>query len=111
MYWVYMVLCADNSYYSGSTTSLERRIHEHNEGKGAKYTRSRRPIKLLQAWKVENRSTALRLEAFLKKCTKQEKEAFRVDPSLLLLKAKEKGLEFIIELPQEGREKDANRSN
>lgn len=106
-----MVCCADNTYYSGSTTSLERRIRVHNEGKGAKYTRSRRPLSLLQAWKVENRSQALRLEALLKKCSKQEKEKFVTEPHLLLHKAEEKGLEFVIGILEERREDDAYRTN
>jgi putative endonuclease len=91
VYWVYIVRCADNTLYSGSTSQLERRMLEHNEGKGAKYTRGRRPVILQQAWMVENRSQALQLEAFLKKFSKQDKESFISEPNLFLLQAKEKG--------------------
>lgn len=96
MYWVYIVRCVDNTLYSGSTPRLERRIAEHNEGKGAKYTRGRRPVTLSQAWTVENRSQALQIEAFLKRFPKREKEKFIVEPNLLLIRAEEKGYPFII---------------
>lgn len=96
MYWVYIVRCADGTLYSGSTPQLGRRITEHNLGKGAKYTRGRRPVILMQAWIVENRSQALQLEAFLKKFSKQEKERFIEEPELLLNRAKEKSYSFDI---------------
>ncbi|GAA3833555.1 GIY-YIG nuclease family protein [Nocardioides panacisoli] len=47
MAWTYIVECADGSYYVGSTTDLDRRIWEHNEGVGAAYTRRRRPVELV----------------------------------------------------------------
>lgn len=96
MYWVYILSCADNTLYTGSTPRLERRIEEHNDGKGAKYTRGRRPVILLQAWTVENRSQALQLEAFIKSFSRKEKNQFIKDPEQLPLRAKEKGYEFII---------------
>ena len=49
MAWMYILECADGSYYVGSTDDLERRIWEHNEGIGAKYTARRRPVKLVYA--------------------------------------------------------------
>jgi putative endonuclease len=49
MAWMYILECADGSYYVGSTNDLERRIWEHNEGIGAKYTARRRPVKLVYA--------------------------------------------------------------
>jgi putative endonuclease len=49
MAWMYILECADGSYYVGSTTDLERRVWEHNEGLGAKYTARRRPVKLVYA--------------------------------------------------------------
>jgi hypothetical protein len=45
MAWVYIVECRDGSYYVGSTTDLDRRIWQHNEGLGAQYTRHRRPVR------------------------------------------------------------------
>jgi putative endonuclease len=47
MAWMYILECADGSYYVGSTNSLERRITEHQQGLGAKYTSGRLPIKLV----------------------------------------------------------------
>ncbi|MEL1135826.1 GIY-YIG nuclease family protein [Desulfitobacterium sp. THU1] len=96
MYWVYILLCAGKTLYTGTTPQLERRIKEHNEGKGAKYTRGRRPVVLKQAWVVENRGQALRLEAFIKRFSRQEKEAMIASPEKLLQLAKEKGYEFDI---------------
>jgi putative endonuclease len=51
MAWTYILRCADDSYYVGSTTDLERRLSEHNLGLGAAYTRRRRPVQL--AWSGE----------------------------------------------------------
>jgi len=60
--------------YSGITVNLDRRVGEHNSSKfGAKYTRSRRPVKLVYAKKFRNRSTASRAEAKIKKLTRTEK--------------------------------------
>jgi putative endonuclease len=49
MAWMYILRCADDSYYVGSTVDLERRLWEHNEGIGAKYTARRRPVELVYA--------------------------------------------------------------
>ncbi|NRA53638.1 MAG: GIY-YIG nuclease family protein [Gammaproteobacteria bacterium] len=74
-WFVYMVRCRDNSLYSGVTTDLARREHEHNSSvKGAKYTRVRRPVSLVFSQAVANRSMAGKLEARLKKLTKKNKE-------------------------------------
>ena len=98
MYWVYILRCSDHTLYTGSTPRLERRIKEHNEGKGAKYTRGRRPVSLLQAWQVENRSQALQLEAFIKSLERSRKEQLISEPQGLSLLAKEKGYDFTIEV-------------
>ncbi|MDP2923703.1 MAG: GIY-YIG nuclease family protein [Candidatus Omnitrophota bacterium] len=50
-FWVYIVECQDGTYYTGYTPNLKKRIELHNKGKGAKYTRDRRPVKL--AWSKE----------------------------------------------------------
>ncbi|MGA8247861.1 MAG: GIY-YIG nuclease family protein [Nocardioides sp.] len=47
MPWVYLLECADGSYYTGSTVDLERRLSQHQEGEGAAYTRRRRPVRLV----------------------------------------------------------------
>ncbi|HVJ50394.1 GIY-YIG nuclease family protein [Desulfitobacterium sp.] len=97
-YWVYILRCADQTLYSGSTTDLNRRLHEHNEGKGAKYTRSRSPVALMQAWQVATWSQALRLEAGLKKCSRMFKEELIRDPQMIKKWAEQTGYEFLIEV-------------
>jgi putative endonuclease len=75
-YYLYILACADDSLYTGITTDLERRIREHNEGKAAaKYTRTRRPVKLMYSKKFKDRSKATIAEAKLKKLSRQEKLA------------------------------------
>jgi len=74
-WYVYLVKCGDGSLYCGITTNIERRLKEHNSGsKGAKYTRSRRPVSLVHVEPSENRSTASRREAQIKKLTRKQKE-------------------------------------
>lgn len=75
MWHVYIIKCRDNSFYSGITVDLERRIKEHNEGgKGAKYTRARRPVKLVYKKRYRSRASASREEARIKNLNRQEKE-------------------------------------
>jgi putative endonuclease len=76
-WFVYYLRCADNSLYAGVTTDLSRRLHEHNtcNKKGAKYTRVRRPVKLVYAEAQENRQLACKREYQLKQLTKINKEA------------------------------------
>ncbi|AWB58956.1 GIY-YIG nuclease family protein [Colwellia sp. Arc7-D] len=76
MWYVYFLRCADNSLYAGITTSLERRLYEHNEcnKKAAKYTRVRRPVTLVYAEPQLNRQEASRREYQLKQLSKQNKE-------------------------------------
>ncbi|MBA6389710.1 GIY-YIG nuclease family protein [Colwellia sp. BRX10-3] len=76
MWYVYFLRCADNSLYAGITTSLERRVLEHNEcnKKGSKYTRMRRPVSLAYAESQINRQQASRREYQLKQLSKQNKE-------------------------------------
>ena len=74
-WWVYMLHCKDNSLYTGRATDVDRRCAEHNSGKGAKYTRSRRPVEVVYREKVEDRSAALRREAAIKRLERREKLA------------------------------------
>ncbi len=71
---VYMLRCADGSFYTGYSTDPARREKEHNCGRGAKYTRSRRPVELVYTEECADRSAALKREAALKKLTHAEKE-------------------------------------
>jgi len=72
---VYIVECADGSLYTGITTDLQRRIATHNAGNGARYTRSRRPVRLVYAETREDRSTALRREHEIKQMHVSAKQA------------------------------------
>ena len=72
---VYMLRCSDNSLYTGVTNNLERRVDEHNNGKqAAKYTRARRPVKLVYHENAESRSAATKRECEIKALPKVEKE-------------------------------------
>ncbi len=74
LYYAYILKCADGTLYTGTTTDLKRRVFEHNYTKrGARYTRSRRPIKLESSEKFSNRSKALIREAEIKKLKKTYK--------------------------------------
>jgi len=73
-WFVYIVCCADTTYYTGITTNLEKRILTHNQGVGAKYTKMRLPVKLIYSEIQKNRSAASIREAEIKKLTRKQKE-------------------------------------
>ena len=73
MYIVYILLCDDNTLYTGITTNIERRFKEHKEGKGSKYTRARKAVKIVYSKKCKNKSYALKHEAAIKRLTREEK--------------------------------------
>lgn len=74
VYYAYMLRCSDQTLYCGYTTDLERRLQAHNTGKGAKYTRCRRPVSLAYSEQFQTKTEALRCEAALKKLSHQQKE-------------------------------------
>ncbi len=79
-WWVYVVECRDGSLYTGITTNVVRRVDEHNSGvKGAKYTRSRRPVKLATCFPAGNRSDASKQEHAFKKLSRKRKLQFIKD--------------------------------
>jgi len=69
------VRCRDGSLYAGVTTDLERRLTQHNAGRGAAYTRSRRPVDLVYREEVLDRSAAQRREHAIRGLTRTEKES------------------------------------
>ena len=74
MYYLYILKCADQTLYTGISVDLNRRIKEHNHSKlGAKYTLTRRPVKLVYSKKFRNRSSASREEYRLKELSRDEK--------------------------------------
>ncbi len=73
-YIVYILKCADGSLYTGITNDIEKRLRDHNTSKtGAKYTKSRRPVKLLYQEKQNGRSKALKREAAIKRLARTKK--------------------------------------
>ena len=73
-HYVYILSCGDGTFYTDWTTDLEKRVKVHNQGKGAKYTRSRLPVKLLYSEEYSEKGEALRREAAIKKLTRRQKE-------------------------------------
>jgi putative endonuclease len=72
---VYMVSCSDGTLYTGITNNLEKRIDAHNLGNdGARYTRSRRPVKLVYSENVDSKSAAAKLELRIKKLPRSKKK-------------------------------------
>ena len=74
-WFVYMVRCADSSLYTGITKNVTRRCQQHNAGIASRYTRSRRPVRLVYQEAAASRSSALKREVAIKAMTKREKEA------------------------------------
>jgi putative endonuclease len=71
---MYVVKCSDGTFYTGVTTDLDRRVAEHNNSnKGAKYTATRRPVKLIYAIEKKDRSSACKAESKFKKLSRKEK--------------------------------------
>lgn len=71
--YVYILRCADDTLYCGWTTDLIARIAAHNRGNGAKYTRSRRPVKLAYYEEYENKQEAMSREWHIKRMSREEK--------------------------------------
>ena len=71
---VYVARCGDGSFYTGITTDPARRESAHNAGRGASYTRARRPVRLVHLEPAADRGAALRRELAIKRMTRSEKE-------------------------------------
>lgn len=72
-YYVYLVICSDDSLYCGISKDVSKRVSKHNTGKGAKYTRSRLPVTLVCHMGPFEKSEALRLECLVKKQKRMNK--------------------------------------
>lgn len=72
--YVYIVECCDHTYYTGWTTDLDKRIKAHNLGKGAKYTKARKPVKLVYFEEYDDKHSALQREYAIKQLTRKQKE-------------------------------------
>ena len=73
MNYTYIVKCCDGSLYTGWTNNIEKRINDHNNGKGAKYTKSRRPVVLAYYEEFHTKEEAMRREWEIKQMTREQK--------------------------------------
>jgi len=73
VWFVYLLECSDNTLYCGATNNLTRRITQHNEGKGAKYTKGRSPVVLIKFWTFPTKGEALSFEYKVKQLSRDEK--------------------------------------
>lgn len=72
-HYFYVLECCDNSLYAGYTTDITKRVATHNSGKGAKYTRAKRPVELVYFEAFDSKNVAMRAEAQFKKLTRKKK--------------------------------------
>jgi putative endonuclease len=73
-WYLYVVECADGTLYTGISTDVSRRVAEHNAGRGARYTASRRPVALQAIWRFRNRQMAMQAESAFKRKNRPAKE-------------------------------------
>ncbi|MFB6070006.1 MAG: GIY-YIG nuclease family protein [Halanaeroarchaeum sp.] len=73
MHHVYVLSCADGTYYTGYTTDVERRVAEHDAGEGARYTRGRTPVELVHVEDFDSRSAAMSREYEIKQLSRAAK--------------------------------------
>lgn len=85
IYWVYILNCDNNTYYTGYTTNLDRRYQQHIQGTArCKYTRSFKPLHIAGKWQVfTDKAGAMQVERFIKKLSRQEKERLILLPETL----------------------------
>lgn len=84
-FYTYVIECSNGSLYTGWTNDLQQRIDNHNSGKGAKYTRANRPVKLLFAWKLDSKVDAMKLEWKIKRMTRGAKLKLIENPESIFL--------------------------
>ena len=73
MWWVYVIKCIDGSFYTGASNNLEKRFLDHKEGRGGRYTRSHKVVKIVYSEKLPTRSKALKREAEIKAWKRKDK--------------------------------------
>lgn len=83
MNYTYIVQCKDGTFYTGWTNNLEKRILDHNSGKGAKYTRARKPVVLVYYETFERKEEAMSREYTIKHLSRKEKEKLIENFSIL----------------------------
>jgi putative endonuclease len=85
-FWVYILLCSNQTYYTGYTNNLAKRYQSHLSGTGkCKYTRSFKPIAMLQCWEIQgSKALAMQIERQIKTLSRAKKEALIANPHSLL---------------------------
>lgn len=100
-YWVYILHCDNNTYYTGYTNDLTKRYRSHLEGTGkCKYTRSFKPLRIAQSWKITgSKSLAMQLERAIKNLPRAKKEILIAQPeeAASLIKEEKKGVKSQID--------------
>ncbi|MBX9586109.1 MAG: GIY-YIG nuclease family protein [Gammaproteobacteria bacterium] len=84
-YWVYILHCENDTYYTGYTNDINKRYQSHLDGTGrCKYTRSFKPLKIAQCWKINgDKSFSMKIERMIKKLPRAEKEKYIANPESL----------------------------
>ncbi len=84
-YWVYILHCDNDTYYTGYTNDINKRYQSHLDGTGrCKYTRSFKPLRIAQCWKINgDKSFAMKIERMIKKSSRFEKENYIANPESL----------------------------
>lgn len=93
MNYTYILKCADNTLYTGWTNDIQKRFRQHQEGKGARYTKGRGPLTLVYLEISETKQQAMSREARIKQMTRKEKDRLIADPSWME-RLKEQGVEW-----------------
>jgi len=75
-WYLYVLRCGDGTLYAGATCDLQRRLAQHQQGRGARYTRGRGPLSLAAAWRFPDQAAALRAEAAFKRLRRAAKEGW-----------------------------------
>lgn len=75
-WYLYVLECSDGTYYTGISNDIPRRVAMHNAGTASRYTRARRPVKIIHRKRCRSRSDALKKEYALKQLTREEKEGY-----------------------------------
>lgn len=83
-FWIYILHCQNNGFYTGYTVDLLNRYRAHLQGRAAKYTRSFKPLGLVAVWPIYgNKAQAMQVERFIKQLSKTEKQQLIANPLLL----------------------------
>ncbi len=86
-FFIYILKCQNDSYYTGYTDNLERRYQKHCEGLASKYTRSFKPVCIAQSWEIKGtKAEAMKIERYIKNLTRAEKENLIKNPKKLTTK-------------------------